>query len=69
MRRNDYIMILSLIFMATLIIIYGAISASITEKNVGILFAITIIHIVLLGISMMGNIAANKISSSWERSL
>jgi len=45
MRPNDYVMIWSLIFMVTLTIIYGAASAAVTDDNLGILFAFTVLHV------------------------
>ena len=69
MRANDYIMIWSIIFMSALIFIYGAASAASTEKGLGAMFALSILHVVLLVISMMSNIFANRHSTRFERVL
>ena len=67
MRPNDYVTMWSLIFMSTLIIIYGAASAALTDNSVGIMFAVIVLHVVLLGISLFGNIFANRRFDTWER--
>ena len=60
MRPNDYVFMWSLIFMSALILIYGAASAAVTEKSIGVMFAFTVLHVILLAFSMMGNIIANR---------
>ena len=67
MRGNDYVMLWSVIFMCSLIIIYGALSAAYTEKSIGLMFAVTVLHVILLAISLMGNIVANRRQDTWER--
>ena len=69
MRGNDYVMLWSVIFMSALIIVYGALSAAYTEKSLGLMFAITLLHVILLAISLMGNIIANRRQDLWERIL
>ena len=69
LRSNDYVFMWSIIGMSALIIIYGAASAAVTEKSVGIMFAFTILHIILLSIALMGNIIANRQQTMWERAL
>ena len=66
MRDNDYLMIWSLIFMSALIIIYGAASVATTEQNLGVMFGFSVLHVVLLVFSMMGNILANRHSTAFE---
>ena len=60
LRPNDYIFIWSVIAMSCLIIIYGAASAAFTENSIGLMFAFTILHVILLAVSMLGNIIANR---------
>ena len=69
LRSNDYVFIWSLVAMFTLIMIYGAIAGAMTKNFLGVMFAVTVLHIVLLSISMMGNIIANRQQAMWERIL
>lgn len=69
MRSNDYVLMWSLIAMIILIIIFGAASGAVTEKAVGIMVAVTVLHAILLAISMLGNIIANRRQEIWERIL
>ena len=55
--------------MSCLIIIYGAASAAVTTNSLGLMFAFTILHVILLAISMLGNIIANRQQFMWERIL
>ena len=66
LRPNDYVVIWSLVFMIALILIYGGVSFSVTDNGLGIIFAIDVLHVVLLGISMLGNIIANRSAEVWE---
>ena len=69
MRAKDYVMMWSLIFLTALILIYGAAAAATTDKSVGLMIAFAILHVVLLVISMLGNIIANRQQEVWERGL
>jgi hypothetical protein len=66
LRSNDYVVLWSLIFMVALIFIYGGVSFSVTERGLGIIFAIDVLHVILLAISMLGNIIANRHAEVWE---
>ena len=69
MRRDDYIMIWSLIILFTLTVAYTVIAARVTENSLGIMFGITALHIILLILSMISNIFANRRSTGKERLL
>ena len=69
LRSNDYVLMWSLIGMSALLIIYGAAAGAVTEESLGVMFAVTVLHIILLSISMMGNIIANRQQAMWERVL
>lgn len=69
MRPNDYVFGWSVIGMSALIIILGAAAAAVTEKSIGLMLAFTVLHVILLTISMMGNIVANRQQSMAERLL
>lgn len=60
LRGNDYVMLWSCIFLVALIIVYGALAAAYTEDSVGLVYACVVLHVVLLVISMLGNIIANR---------
>lgn len=49
--------------------IYGALGAAYSEKGICIMFAFTILHVVLLTISMLGYVVANRRPSNPERVL
>jgi len=69
LRSNDYTMLWSCIFLVALIIVYGALAAAYTVDSMGIVYAFVILHVVLLAISMLGNIIANRTNETWERIL
>ena len=69
LRPNDYVFIWSVIAMSCLIIMYGAASAAVTTNSRGLMFAFTILHVILLAISMLGNIIGNRQQFMWERIL
>ena len=69
LRSKDYTMLWSVIFLVILIIVYGALSAAYTENSIGIVFAFVVLHVVLLAVSMLGNIVANRTNDTWERIL
>ena len=46
--------------MLALILIYGAVAGAVTENSLGVMFAVTALHVILLSIAMMGNIIANR---------
>lgn len=67
LRSNDYVMIWSVIFLVATIVVYGALSTAYTYQSQGIVFTFIVLHIVLLAISMLGNIVANRTMDTWER--
>ena len=67
MRSNDYVFVWSLIIMFSLVIIFGAASAAVTEQALGIMLAFTLLLIILVALAMMGNIIANRPQVMWER--
>lgn len=69
LRPNDYTMLWSCIFLVSFIIIYGALAAAYTVDSIGLVFAFVVLHVVLLAISMLGNIVANRQNDTWERIL
>ena len=69
MRSNDYSMMWSLFIMSALIIAYGATAAALTDKLLGIMYGITVLHVIVLCISLLGNIVANRPQVLWERIL
>ena len=69
LRSNDYTMLWSVIFLVILIIVYGALSAAYTVDSIGIVFAFVVLHVVLLAVSMLGPIVANRSNDTWERIL
>lgn len=69
MRSNDYVLVWSVILMSGLIIIYGSAASAVTENSLGIMFAFSLLHVIMLAISMMGNIIANRQQAMWERIL
>lgn len=62
-------MIWSLVVMSALIIIFAATAFAATEDGIGIMYAITVLHVILLIISLLGNILANRPSAPWEQYL
>ena len=69
LRSNDYTMLWSVILLVILIIVYGALSAAYTVDSIGIVFAFVVLHVVLLAVSMLGPIVANRSNDTWERIL
>ena len=55
MRSNDYVLVWSSVGMFVSIIIMGGAAATVTEKNMGIMIAFTVLLIILLALSMMGS--------------
>ena len=60
MRSNDLHLYWSFIFLVSLLIIYGALATAYSFKGFGIMIAFTALHIILLIISMLGYIVANR---------
>ena len=69
MRSNDIRLYWSFIFMVGFLIIYGALATAYTYRGLGIMIAFTVLHVILLAISMIGYIVANRQMSPPERIL
>jgi len=69
MRTNDVLFYWSFILLGALLIIYGALGAAYSAKGVLIMFAFTVLHVVLLTIAMLGYIVANRRPTVPERIL
>lgn len=69
LRSRDYTMMWSLILMSALVIIFAATAFAATEDGLGIMYAITLLHVILLVISLLGNILANRRADLWEQIL
>ena len=69
MRTNDIDFLFSCLFLGALIIILGALGAVYSYKGSVIMFAFTILHVVLLCISMLGYVLANRRITNRERIL
>jgi len=67
MRENDLRFFWSFIFLGCLILIMGALGAVYSYKGIVIMFAFTMLHVVLLIISMLGYVLANRRMSTSER--
>lgn len=67
MRSNDYVFVWSSVVMAASIIIMGAAAATVTEKSMGIMIAFTVLFIIALALSLMGNIVGNRHQTLAER--
>ena len=69
MRSNDLRFFWSFFLLGYFLIIYGALGAAYSERGIVIMFAFTILHIILLTISMLGYVVANRPSTKPERVL
>ena len=69
MRENDLRFFWSFIFLGCLILILGALGAVYSYKGSVIMFAFTVLHVVLLCISMLGYVLANRRITIPERIL
>mmetsp|Transcript_19871 Transcript_19871/g.24568 ORF Transcript_19871/g.24568 Transcript_19871/m.24568 type:complete len:477 (+) Transcript_19871:2061-3491(+) len=69
MRSNDIRIYWSFIFMGGLLIIYGSLATAYSWRGFGIMMAFTLLHVILLIISMLGYIVANRQMSPPERVL
>ena len=67
MRENDLRFFWSFIFLGYLILIMGALGAVYSYKGIVIMFAFTMLHVVLLIISMLSYVLANRRMSTSER--
>ena len=67
MRANDISFYWSAIYMVCLVIIYASLASAYSQRAIGVIYATAIIHFVLVTISLLGNIIANRVSSPEEK--
>ena len=60
MRSNDTQLYWSFIMLVSLLIIYGSLATGYSYKGFGIMIAFTALHVIMLVISMLGYIIANR---------
>ncbi len=60
MRSNDYTFMWSLILMIVLIIVFTITAAAVTDDALGLMYGVTTAHVLLLAISLWGNLIANR---------
>ena len=67
MRSNDYGVVWSIIIMCVLIVVYTVTAAAVTDDAIGLMFGVTVLHVVTLSLSMMNNIVANRPANLADR--
>ena len=69
MRSNDIHLYWSFILLSALIIILGALGGAYSFKGIVIMFAVAVLHVVMLTIAMLGYVVANRRPTLTERIL
>ena len=67
LRSNDYVFMWSLITMLVLLVVFTISAAAVTDDAQGLMYGVTVGHILLLSVSQFGNLIANRMARMHER--